>query len=86
MSGPPVAITFYTKSRCPLCAAAAEVLGEVGRRVPVTLTTVDVMSDTRAFARYAEDIPVVVVDGHEFRHRITVDEVLLAAAAARGQR
>ncbi len=51
----------------------------VAQRIPFTLSTVDIESDTELFTRYLERIPVVTIDGAE-AFELFVDELALERA------
>ncbi|HYV44419.1 MAG TPA: glutaredoxin family protein [Myxococcaceae bacterium] len=64
-------IEIYTKSQCPLCDEAKEVLAQVRRRFPFELREVDITRDPALFEEYRYDIPVVFVNGRKaFKHRL----------------
>jgi glutaredoxin len=64
-------IQIYSKSQCPLCDEAKEVLSRVQRRIPFELREVDITQDPALFQEYRYDIPVVFVNGHKaFKHRL----------------
>jgi glutaredoxin len=65
---PPVALTLLSKPGCHLCDDArdvvAKVVGEVGEAgVDVTVDELSILDDAELRARYAEEIPVVLIDG-----------------------
>jgi 4a-hydroxytetrahydrobiopterin dehydratase len=63
------AVTFYTRTNCPLCDKARAAIAASG--ASVTLSEVDVDSDPALHDRYTNDVPVVVIDGYEaFRHKV----------------
>ncbi len=84
-SGPPVAVTIYTKRDCPLCDEAKEVLAAAGRRHALEVAWVDIAGDPELEALYGLEVPVVFVAGRKrfFGH---VSPALLekAIVAARG--
>jgi glutaredoxin len=64
-------VAIYSKPDCPLCDEAKEVLLRVQRRVPFTLTEINIETDPELFERYKYDIPVVFVDGRKaFKHHL----------------
>jgi glutaredoxin len=70
-------VEVYSRPDCPLCDEAKEVLRGVQQELPFELVDVDVMKDPATASRYAEQVPVVFVEGSRaFRHRVD-------AAAAR---
>jgi len=69
-------IEIYSKSQCPLCDEAKEVLAQVRRRVPFELREVDITQDPALFEEYRYDIPVVFVNGRKaFKHRLDAKAV-----------
>jgi len=80
-------LTLYTKPDCTLCDEARSALERVRARSPFDLEVLDIGSDPRLAARFAERIPVVLIDG-ELAYEYVVDETeletrLSAAGAAR---
>jgi 4a-hydroxytetrahydrobiopterin dehydratase len=78
-------VTFYTRHDCPLCDAAEAAVRAAGvlHQLPLSITMVDVDEDPLLQAKFADDVPVIYVDGVEaFRHRVTADEL---AAWIRGK-
>jgi len=75
-------VTLYTKPGCHLCDAAAQVIGQVGRRVELRLIKRNILDDPEDFRRYQFEIPVIFLGDKEIaRHRITIAEL---EAAVRG--
>ncbi|WP_197441820.1 glutaredoxin family protein [Thalassoglobus polymorphus] len=68
-------IVLYTRSGCPLCDEAAELLGAYRRWLPPT-TEVDIDLDHDLQERLGEEIPVIQVDG-KTRFKGRISEVLL---------
>ncbi len=65
-------VTLYTRSNCPLCDKAKEVLRGAGF-VP---REVDVDRDPELQRRFTDDVPVIFIDGAEaFRHRVTEEQL-----------
>ena len=58
-------LTLYTKPDCPLCDDAQTALERVRERVPFDLEVHDITLDPALAERYAERIPLVLVDGQE---------------------
>lgn len=76
-------VILYTKPGCHLCDAAAQVIEQVGRRVPLRLVKRNILDDAEDFRRYQFEIPVIFVGGREIaRHRLTAAELEAALAAA----
>ena len=58
--------TLYLKPGCHLCEDALHALRRLARRYPHQLRTVDITTDSALYARYWEQIPVLVVEGREY--------------------
>jgi glutaredoxin len=56
-------VQLLTKPGCHLCADARAVLAEVTGRLGHSWEDVDVSGDPELAARYAEEIPVLLIDG-----------------------
>jgi glutaredoxin len=61
----PLAVTLYRKQGCGLCDEAEAALARISRRLPLTVTTVDIDSDEELQRRYFLEIPVITVAGQE---------------------
>jgi glutaredoxin len=74
-------VVLYSKPGCHLCEDALEVIARVCADLGTSYVEVDITQDP-ALAKYAEQIPVTVVDGaqHVFWR---VDEARLRAALTR---
>ena len=59
-------LTLYSKPDCHLCAEAEAELRRLARRYPHQLQTVDITQDPVLLQRYAERVPVLVVQGREY--------------------
>ncbi len=67
-------ITFFTKDDCPLCDAAWFVVNKLRRRFEFELERIDITDSgqSRWYALYCNDIPVVHLNGQEVsRHRVS---------------
>jgi glutaredoxin len=69
-------ILLYTRKGCHLCETAWRRLQSRQRKHGFTLKAVDVDNDLYLAARYANEVPVVTVNG-KVRFRGEVNEVLL---------
>lgn len=56
-------VELYTKPGCHLCEAARATLEEVCAERGVAWTDVDISADAELMDRFAEEIPVLMVDG-----------------------
>jgi len=66
-------VTLFTKECCSLCDSARFVIEKLRRRCDFDLELIDITDpgNTRWFALYGHEIPVVHVNGREFcRHQI----------------
>ena len=77
-------LTLYTRAGCHLCEQAVADLERMRQRYPHTLQEIDIGSDAELSARYGEQIPVLVFNGHEYPAPLpsTVLARALAEAAA----
>jgi glutaredoxin len=75
-------VTLYSKPGCHLCDAARAVVEQVCAELDERYVEVDIRSDPELSRRYAEEIPVTLVDGaqHDFWH---VDPDRLRSALTR---
>ena len=58
-------VTLVTRPGCHLCEAAREVVARVCDDLGETWEELDMDADPALAARYAEEIPVTLVDGHQ---------------------
>ena len=74
-------VTLYSKPGCHLCDDARAVIERVCADVGESFVEVSILDDPELQRRYAEEIPVTLVDGaqHDFWR---VDESRLRAALA----
>ncbi|MGH8867167.1 MAG: glutaredoxin family protein [Actinomycetes bacterium] len=79
---PPPRVTLLSKPGCHLCEDARAVVSRVADELGAGWEEIDITQDEDLFRRYAEQIPVTLVDGaqHDFWH---VSEQRLRAALAR---
>lgn len=70
-------ITVYTKRDCRLCEHVKEVLRRCRRQIAFETRYVDIAQDPELLTRYANDIPVILLDGVEIaRHFLREQQVL----------
>ncbi len=76
-------VTLYTKPGCHLCDDARAVVEQVCAELGEAYVEVDVRSDPELLRRYAEEIPVTLVDGtqHDF-WRVDPDRLRRALSAS----
>ncbi len=74
-------VTLYSRPGCHLCEDAREVVARVCADLGETFEELSIDDDEALRARYADEIPVTLVDGrqHDFWR---VDEARLRAALA----
>ncbi|QDO89861.1 glutaredoxin family protein [Ornithinimicrobium ciconiae] len=77
-------ITVIDRTGCHLCDQAVAVVDDVARRAGVDWERVDVDSSPELLHKYADLVPVVLVDGREIAHW-TVTGKALTSALARGR-
>ncbi|MDM5228500.1 glutaredoxin family protein [Cytobacillus sp. NJ13] len=72
-------LVFYTRSRCPLCDKAKEVIVELKKEYDFTLIEKDIDDSDELTEKYGIMIPVVEIDGNEvqFGH---IDAITLCEA------
>lgn len=59
----PASVTLLTRPGCHLCDAARETVTDVAATVPgVRLTELSIADDPRLAEKYAEEIPVVLIN------------------------
>jgi len=75
-------ITLIGKPGCHLCDEARDVISRVADDLDVGWTEVSVLDDPELMNRYAEQIPVTLVDGRQHDYW-RVDERRLRAALKR---
>lgn len=62
---PPIGVVVYGRPGCHLCDEALAALARIGRRIPLTVTSVNIDEDDELQRRYMFEIPVVVAAGQE---------------------
>ncbi len=72
-------VVFYTRSRCPLCDKAKDVIMELKKEYDFNLIEKDVDGSDELTEKYGLMIPVVEIDGYEvqFGH---IDAIKLSEA------
>ena len=68
-----IQLQLYTKSDCPLCDEAKEVLERVEAKMSfIAIEEIDITQDLRLFTKYKHLIPVLKLDGQQlFVHHTT---------------
>ncbi len=72
-------VVIYTKPGCHLCDVAREVVDIVCAETDCDYAEIDIWDDPSDADRYADRIPVIVVDGVEIAH-FRIDPGRLRAA------
>jgi len=63
---------LYTTKECSLCRQMKSVLARVGREYPLTIKEIDIGADPMLHARFAEEVPVLFLDGRKaFKYRVS---------------
>ncbi|GLH64358.1 glutaredoxin family protein [Parageobacillus sp. G301] len=58
-------INLYSKTNCPLCDKAKQVLQELQREFSFQINEIDIYQDDALLEKYQLMIPVVEIDGEE---------------------
>ena len=70
-----VQVSIYSKPGCHLCDEAKEAIRAAGCDDRITLTEINIESDSELMSKYRYDIPVIAINGVEaFMHRIDPTE------------
>ena len=70
-------MTIYSKPGCHLCERAKAVLARCQRRINFALEEVDISQNPELLQRYGNDIPVILLDGHEIARHFVRERKLL---------
>ena len=70
-------ITIYSKPDCHLCELAKEVIERCRQKVDFAVEIVDISQNPELLERYRDDIPVVLLDGHEIARHFVRERKLL---------
>ncbi|MDQ1698159.1 MAG: hypothetical protein QOG34_22 [Frankiaceae bacterium] len=75
-------VVVYVKPGCHLCSDAVEVVSAVCSEVGVSWTSCDITGEPELIARWAEYVPVILVDGevHDW-FRVQPDRLRAALTA-----
>ena len=72
-------LTIYSRPGCHLCEDMKTVIGQVAAQMPadtIAVTEIDVSTDEALERIYAQEIPVLLVDGRKSaKYRITEEEL-----------
>ena len=82
-----IQLTLIGKPGCHLCDDAREAIRDVTRAMPdasrITLEECSILDEPELFDRYADEIPVVLIDGRQHTYWRVDKERLSAALAER---
>jgi len=70
-------ITIYSKPDCHLCELAKEVVERCRQKVDFAVEIIDVSQNPELLERYRDDIPVILLDGHEIARHFVREHKLL---------
>ena len=70
-------ITIYSKPDCHLCELAKEVIERCRQKVDFAVEIIDISQNPELLERYRDDIPVVLLDGHEIARHFVRERKLL---------
>ena len=63
---------LYTAKECSLCQEMKSMLGRVRGEYPLTIREIDIESDPLLQARFAQEVPVLYLDGRKaFKYRVS---------------
>lgn len=65
-------VVLYSKPGCHLCEVMKAEMAKAGCDEMYELEEINIESDPALLARYQNEIPVLLIDGHEaFKHRLS---------------
>jgi len=70
-------ITIYSKPDCHLCELAKEVIECCRQKVDFAVEIIDISQNPELLERYRDDIPVILLDGHEIARHFVRERKLL---------
>ena len=70
-------ITVYSKPDCHLCDVAKDVIERCRSKADFTVEIIDISQKPELFARYQNDIPVILLDGKEIARHFVRERQLL---------
>lgn len=72
MSAEPIVAELYTTEECSLCLEMRSVLERLRGEYPLAIREIDIRADASLFGRFAEEIPVLYLDGRKaFKYRVS---------------
>ncbi|EZP74976.1 glutaredoxin [Parageobacillus genomosp. 1] len=69
-------INLYSKTNCPLCDKAKQVLQELQNEFSFDINEIDIYQDDKLLEKYQLMIPVVEIDGEEIDFGIVQKDVI----------
>ena len=80
------ALTLYSRPGCRLCDEMKTVVGRVAESMPLTILEIDISADPDLEARYAWEIPVLMIEGKlAAKYRVTESELRRILRARRAE-
>jgi glutaredoxin len=71
-----IALTLYSRPGCHLCEEMKEIVAAVAPELDCTVSEVDISGEPELEARYAAEIPVLLINGRKaFKYRLTQREL-----------
>jgi glutaredoxin len=72
MGAESIVVELYTKQECSLCRVMRSVLRRVAQEYPLTIKEIDIEEDPTLQARFAEQVPVLYLNGRKaFKYRLS---------------
>jgi len=69
-------LTLYTRKDCCLCVEMKAVVEKIAAKIPVEIDEVDIDQSIELCAQFAEEIPVLCIDGRKaFKFRVTAKQL-----------
>lgn len=72
MNAKPIVAELYTTEECSLCREMRSVLERLRVEYPLAIREIDIRADASLLGRFAEEIPVLYLDGRKaFKYRVS---------------
>jgi thiol-disulfide isomerase/thioredoxin len=72
MNAKPIVAELYTTEECSLCREMRSVLEHLRGEYSLAIREIDIRADAALFGRFAQEIPVLYLDGRKaFKYRVT---------------
>lgn len=72
----PIYVNFYTRTVCPLCEEAKEILLQLKDEFPLVINEIDIYENDELLEKYQLMIPVVEIDGEQVDFGMIVKETV----------